>query len=513
MLSDHLGEQSVSVPRAEGEALPSKGSRKWIGAAVAVAVVAALATGGMALLNVLGGGGAQPEDVFPNSAVVFAKLDLNPSAGQKLAAYQLASRFPKVKNKVTSEDTSVKESIFGPIFTGSSSWGLDYTRDVEPWLGDRIGIGVFPAMDADKKPVVAVAVAFTDEDAAKAALDKAISKQTSGTSKAQQVGYAFADGFVIVSDTSAHAADLVAAGKVSPLALPTWSTYGEDVKSLGSDLIGVTWVDLAAAYKLMPKDQLLNGPLGQLSATRDPMSATGRFVMGLHADPSYLELAGKAIDLKGASALTSADAASQALLLATFPSDVFGAVSATGVGKAAGSLFTGLTAKGDPLEVKAMLGHFGIDSAQQVETLLGAETGIVVGGTVDHPEYAVRTRGSDADAALALAQKVLAQAPVPELTVRKISGPDGILAGVGPELTAAILDPSGSKLGGKEAFKVVLPDLGKAGFAAYVNLAKLTPLLAKDNPTDAESLKPLSALGLTAAGGAEPSFRLRISVR
>jgi len=512
-MSFDRGEQTVFMRGIDDEAPSSKGSRKWIGAVAAVAVVAALATGGMTLLSFLGGGGAQPEDVFPNSAIVFAKLDLNPSAGEKLAAYQLASRFPKVKDKVTSEDTSVKESIFSPIFTGSSSWGLDYKRDVEPWLGDRIGIGVFPAMDSDKKPEVALAVAFTDEDAARAALDKAISKQAGSTSKVQQVGYAFADGFVILSDTSAHAAALVAAGKVSPLALSTWSTYGEDVKSLGPDQIGVAWVDVAATYKLIPKDQLLNGPLGQLSATRDPMSATGRFVMGLHADPSYLELTGKAIDLKGASALTSTAAASQASLLASFPSDVFGAASAAGLGKAAGSLFTGLTAKGDPLEVKAMLSQFGIDSAQQVETLLGAETGIVVGGTADHPEYAVRTRGSDPDTALALARQVLAQAPVPELTIRKISDPDGIVAGVGSELSDAILNPSGAKLGGDKAFEQVLPDVGKAGFAAYVNLAKLTPVLTKDHATDAESVKPLSALGLTAAGGAEPSFRLRISVR
>ena len=167
MSFDNEGQQSVhSRYGEENEALSSRGSGKWVGAAVAVAVVAALSFGGMTLLKVLGGGGAQPEDVFPNSAIVFAKLDLSPSAGQKLAAYRLASRFPKVKNKVTSEDTSIRESIFSSIFTGTTNWGLDYKKDLGPWLGDRIRFGVFPAMDGDKKPEMALAIAFTDQDVA-----------------------------------------------------------------------------------------------------------------------------------------------------------------------------------------------------------------------------------------------------------------------------------------------------------------------------------------------------------
>jgi hypothetical protein len=112
-----------------------------------------------------------------------------------------------------------------------------------------------------------------------------------------------------------------------------------------------------------------------------------------------------------------------------------------------------------------------------------------------------------------VARKALTAGQIPGLTVQKITAPDGILAGVGSGLTAAIVNGSGSKLGDNEAFRQVVPDLGTANFAAYVNLAKLVPLLAKDSPKDAESLKPFSALGLTAAGGAEPSFRLRLSVR
>ena len=114
---------------------------------------------------------------------------------------------------------------------------------------------------------------------------------------------------------------------------------------------------------------------------------------------------------------------------------------------------------------------------------------------------------------MAVACKGPAVVPVPGLTLGKITDPDGIVAGVGSGLTASIFNRAGSKLGGNEAFREVMPDLGTASFAAYVNLARFTSLLTKDHPKDAEPLKPFNALGLTAAGGAEPSFRLRLSVR
>ena len=63
-----------------------------------------------------------------------------------------------------------------------------------------------------------------------------------------------------------------------------------------------------------------------------------------------------------------------------------------------------------------------------------------------------------------------------------------------------------------EAFRLVAPDSDKSLGAGYVNLAKVIPAVA-ENPKDAASLQPLLALGLTTTGGAEPTFRLRLSVR
>jgi hypothetical protein len=483
-------------------------------------VVAAVALGGTALVSALGGGGAQPEDVLPANAIAFAKLDLNPSAGQKLAVFRLASKFPKAK--VTSQDTSVKESTFGSFFTGptgTSSFGLDYKKDVQPWLGDRVGVGVFPDIDGDKSPEVGVAIAFTDRAAAKSALDRVIAKAATGAGKVQnKTGYAFAeDGYVILSDTTAHATALAKAGKTGPLSA---SRYAEDVKSLGSDQIGVAWADIAALYKAIPKDTWSTGPFaalsGSLKGAENPKNATGRVVMGLHADPSFVELTSKAIGFKGATPPAKPGAVSQGAMIASFPADVFGAFTATGLGKGAGVLYTSLTAGGDSMGIKPVLDGIGLDSAQKMETLLGTETGLAVGGTVDQPEFAIRTQTGDPDAASALARQLLAAAQVDTsvATVAKIDGPKGIVVGTGSGLMSAIASQSGSRLGGTEAFKQVMPGFERADVALYVNLAKLVPLLAKDNPKEAASLAPLNALGMTVSGtGDKATERLRLSVK
>jgi hypothetical protein len=447
-------------------------------------------------------------------------VDLNPSVGQKLASYQLISKFPQIKSKVTSQGTSLKESIFGSIFTGDTSWGLDYKKDVAPWLGDRIGLGVFPDMEADKKPEIGLTIAFTDQSAAKAALDKAI---TNAAKKHEKVGYAFADQYVVVSDTTAHATALVQAGKSSTLA---GSKYQDDVQKLGSDQTGVAWADIAAVYKAVPKDMMtkspltgLNSPLAGLNGlsglkgANDPKNASGRVVVGLHANASYVEVIGKGIDIKGAGPLVKADAATGAGMIASFPGDVLGAMTVKGLGKAAGVFYTSFTAGGDKMGIKPMLSGLGIDSAKKIETLLGAETGVMVGGGTGQPQFAVRTRGNNPDAALAIARKALAGVPpVDGLQVRKITGPDGIVAGLGSDLNTAIFSQSGSKLGSSDVFRQVIPDASKADVAEYVNLTKVLPLLPQD-PTSSPPawLKSLKAVGVTATGGAEPTLQLRLS--
>ena len=522
------------------------GETRWIGAAAAAAVVVGLTVSGCAagsttadppkvvpaVAAAAGDAGTQPEDVLPANAIAFAKVNLNPSVMQKVALFRLASKFPKLK---VTEKAPIKESM-SSLFTEPTSKfgpGLDFKKDVEPWLGSQIGVGVFPDLNGDKEPEVGAAIAVTDEKAAKVALDKAIAHMNRAALLAKKTalvgeevagkagkpapvkptatgGYAFTNGYVILSDTTAHATALAKAGKAGSLAK---SRYAGDVNKLGPDQIGVMWADMAAVYKAVPADQM--AALGSLKEAMkgvgDPTKASGRIVMGLRADASFLEVTGKVIDFKG---VAPVKARTGTALISTFPTEAWGAVTMTGLGKQVGALYTAFTAKGDTLGMKSGLAQVGISSAKQIEMLLGAETGVMVSGTdleTSQMEFAVRTRGSDADAALGIVRSALGAFPSGGmLQAAKVTGPDGIVVGYGPGLTAAISNRSGSKLGGTEAFKQVMPDADKAHFAAYVDLAKVLSM-SKIKSQDAAALKPLKALGMTATDGS--SFRLRVSVK
>jgi hypothetical protein len=242
--------------------------------------------------------------------------------------------------------------------------------------------------------------------------------------------------------------------------------------------------------------------------------------MGLHADPSFLEVTGKGIAVKGANALVTPSDPKGVGMIASFPTDELGAVTLTGLGKIAGAFYTSFTKTGDPTGLRLVLAGMGIDSATQIETLLGAETGVVVGGTKDVPQLAVRVRSGDSDGAYELARRVLdaAQLDTEVVTVRKVTGPGGIVFGTRPadntfDLTGAISGGYGPRLDSTEAFRQVMPDVSKATFATYVNLDKVLPLLHATSSKYVPSLKPLDALGVTVTAGAEPTLRLRLSVR
>ncbi len=67
---------------------------RWLVLAAALVVLLAVGGGGAFAYGKLSGGDAQPETALPASTFALAKIDLDPAAGQKLAAYRLSRRFP-----------------------------------------------------------------------------------------------------------------------------------------------------------------------------------------------------------------------------------------------------------------------------------------------------------------------------------------------------------------------------------------------------------------------------------
>jgi hypothetical protein len=142
--------------------------KTFITIGVSAGAVGAMVAGGLTVSSFLSGGGTQPEDVLPANALGFVKVDLNPSAGQKLNALRLMRKFPEIKDHGDDLKATLVESLLE-----DADLGLTYKADIEPWLGDRAAIAFVPSDTNDEGVAPLIALEFTDEAAMVAALDKA----------------------------------------------------------------------------------------------------------------------------------------------------------------------------------------------------------------------------------------------------------------------------------------------------------------------------------------------------
>jgi hypothetical protein len=177
----------------------------------AVVVLAILCGGAYAVYLLINGGGPRPADVLPASTVAVISVDLDPSATQKISAISTIRRFPSLRRDLGLNSTDdLRKYAFDKLVLGSCS-GLDFNRNVKPWIGDRAALA---AVDlGDKNPAPALVLQITDQAKAKAGFATIAACDTSG-----DLGWAVGKDYLIASDSTAHAEKILLEGQKTPLA-------------------------------------------------------------------------------------------------------------------------------------------------------------------------------------------------------------------------------------------------------------------------------------------------------
>src|SRR5205823_14910673 len=118
--------------------------------------------------------------------------------------------------------------------TAGETPGVDFAKDVQPWLGKRVAVAAVPDGDSADGLVV---IQETDDAAAEAGLRK-LSQASHDTSD-----WVVRDGWAVVSSgRRGSAAAALAAAEKAPLA--QLQTFRADVESLHSDQVVTAWADL-----------------------------------------------------------------------------------------------------------------------------------------------------------------------------------------------------------------------------------------------------------------------------
>ncbi|KAA1380234.1 DUF3352 domain-containing protein [Aeromicrobium fastidiosum] len=284
-----------------------RGRRTAVIGGIAAALVLGAGFGAYAVYDRLSGGGPQPHDVLPASTQVYVRLDLDPSASQKVDLFRLLRKVPDLADEIgiKSDGSDIRELVFPKILAGQCD-DVDYDRDVKPWLGDRIGVG---ANIEDR--TVLIAVQTTDEDESRAGIKKLFDCAD------EKYGIAYVDGYAILAPKQAQVDRAVAATEKESLG--DSKTFADDFDELGNQGIASVWADLKAVAELPEAKEALGDQL-------DALTKAGSVAGTLRTDGDAIELA----VLGAPSAGGGKDA--KATALGALPADTVAAVSLAGLG-------------------------------------------------------------------------------------------------------------------------------------------------------------------------------------
>jgi len=474
-----------------------------------VAVLAIiLAGGGFAAYKLLASSGSQPDKWAPANSIAYAKIDLNPSASAKVAAWEFEKKFPDAP-KVASAD-QLKDALLSEMFASDPTADVNYDTDIKPWLGDRLAIAAYP--DAAGKPTAIGIIEVKDAGKARAGLEKI--KASSGANAA--TGYSVQGDYVIVGQDQPSVDAAVAAARKSNIT--SNHNFSSDLATLKGDRIVSAWWDLSATVKslsasLPPQAQ---GLLSSGSLTGLPsMGDLGRVVMGVRVQPSYVELEGRVLGSKTTDASKAFADGNAVGTLGDLPGgSVMGVALANPeqlIKTELSTLSSGLLGASLQSELDQAGAQLGVKLPGDVENLLGS--GVAIGldsvpandPNVSQALFTLLSHPDDVTSALHTA-KILA-------SLLSEQGNLSVTAAAHGSSVVMTNDtkPGSGKLADDASFKTALSGVpAKSVIAGYVNIGAL----AAASPAAPAAAKHLDGLGFyVGTDASSPVFGAKLTIK
>jgi hypothetical protein len=260
MTHEHTSRLARSTRRRRAGRRSDRGAVSGLVAGGSAVVAVALVGGGIWAATQLGGGGAQPADVLPDSTLMYARVDLDPSASQKVDFVRLLRRFPDFEEQtgISSDKEDVRRTIAEAALEDADC-DVDYVDDIEPWLGDRAAFAGVPGADGAEPDAVAV-LQVTDASAAEDGLaklaacvstdgvstgsDSSDSTGSDSTGSDSTGAFAFTGDYVVIAETQEIADAVVKGGESAPLSDD--EQFTADMDRMGDPGLASFWVDVPA---------------------------------------------------------------------------------------------------------------------------------------------------------------------------------------------------------------------------------------------------------------------------
>lgn len=487
---------------------------------LAVVLVLAIGGGAWAGLRWWYGSGKQPDEVLPASAIGYIRVDLNPTGQQKAAIFNFARKFPEMDKKLGSGDDP-REALFNAIKSEEKELAdVDYATDIEPWLGNRVGIAFMEPAKKGEDPEVVMALEVTDQDAAA----EGIEKLRTGD---DEINYVFDESgdYAIFAEDKAAAEKYAAEGADNPLSEN--QTFADDMDALGQEGVMSFWFDSASVAEMTDRASQDMG--GDVALARP--ADLGRLAGAVRFEGNYAEFAGVQRGAKLPMELPEA----KGTKLAELPESTVVGISVAGAGPMLGLNWQKIVDQVNAIPGAKEQFELGVEMAKQqyqlsipedLQTLLGDELSLAAdiegleefvqavetGNVQALPKVGLRSTTD-----VAKAKQVLGKLET-ALTQQGIQVPYGTADGNGAVAIATDQDYAdqliqGGALGESDLFKSAVADPANSQFAAFIDLNKLEPLYLDELGDDRANIEPLAAIGISGSASADgTTFSFRVVV-
>src|SRR3954468_2763133 len=510
---------------------PPEPRKSWgvVAVVASVVVVVLVAAGGFAAWRWFNGAGPRPAEVLPASTFALVTVDLNPSGGQKVEAIKTLRKFPSFRDDVgLKPDSDPLQRLFEEMQKDGTCKSLDYERDVKSWIGQRLGFG---GVEVDGKPVPVAALQVSDADNAKAGFARFLTcVDDSGP-----LGWTLADDYIVISDSNAHAKEIPADGKNSPLSenddFQKWTDEAGGAGIMNA-YVGRKAVDVMSEA-LSSGSGGLGGPVGGPPGSDDEeqladMLAGYKDFQGAGA---VLRFADGGIELSaaGSGGKATRTSATVADHVSAMPADT-AMLLAFAVPPRALKLLEDADPNGSGSEFLGSM--LGLDFPKDLETLLGKSISISLGGDAPDDLTSINEPGdvslgalihgdsAGIDAVIAKLEKALGGS-LADLQVVKKSGDGKLVLASNEEYADQLL--GAGKLSDDAGFKDAVPHADDAQMVGYVDfdgewgqavLKTIREEGGSDDKEVADNLAVLRALGISAWTDGEVSHGLvRLSLK
>lgn len=518
--------QAPDAPTEE----PRKGgtSRGLVIGGIGLGTALILGGGAYAVVNGLSGGGDQPADVLPGDAVAYARLDIDPSAGQKIASVRFMDKLPAEAREVL-DSQDWRAEFFSMIESQGGLGDLTYEDDIEPWLGDRVGVTVSPGPDGpDGDPLIAFALQVSDQDAAESFFSELPDNEGAEW-------YVNGDYLVITEEGSLDAVQ----SATESGSLADSENFSADMDALGDDGIASFWLDTPGLANVVQPEDLLG--MGGMAGMTDPtgmglpegastespfgdpeelLAQSGRVAATLRFESDYVELHGISRD-----AQNGIETSGEPNIAATFPADTLAVFGFSG-GENLVTEYYDLIQQMDPemlAEAEGQLSQLGMTLPEDAQVLLGRSFGIGVDSSIMNSVMS----GSPNPEDIAVGLKVDTSDParfqelLDQFMTMGGEGAPALQQQVDGDVVSVALNESylgaltgGETLADDDAFNLAVNNAQDADALFYLDLRPIAPLLGSmGGGQGTEVLGGIAGIGMssTQTSDTEAEFTFRVT--